>query len=213
MPEAGRNTLSKLPLNHIYIPAKTESASLMIIMHGLGDRMESFLDFAPYLGPQRHYLLLNAPDNYVVGFKWYDIEGRQEIGLKNSKALLEESLKLLEKDYGFANNRTVLSGFSQGSVVSLYTGLRTKLPLLGIAGLSGYLFGSTDELNSDKKTLPVFMTHGLYDELLPHETSYNHYQSLKESGFEVRWKDYNMGHSVSEEELNDVRNFLAEIEV
>lgn len=212
MPEAGRNTLGELPLNHIYIPSETDSENLMIIMHGLGDRMESFLDFAPFLGSNRNYLLLNAPDSYFVGFKWYDLEGQQSVGLQNSRSLLEKSLNYLHDKYGLKNEHTVLSGFSQGSVVSLYTGLRTDISLLGIVGLSGYLFGDVDELNKDKKSLPVFMTHGLYDEVLPCERSHAHYESLVSAGYNVRWKDYPMAHSVVEEELNDVRNFLLEIE-
>ena len=77
--------IAGLPLRNHFIPADRKDSALLIIMHGLGDRMESFFDFPSLLlGNRISYLFLNAPDAYVVGWKWYDLDGQQEIGLKKS---------------------------------------------------------------------------------------------------------------------------------
>ena len=132
--------IAGLPLRNHFIPADRKDSALLIIMHGLGDRMESFFDFPSLLlGSRLSYLFLNAPDSYVVGWKWYDLDGQQEIGLKKSRELLEETIHHLHRKEGIAPDQIVMSGFSQGAVVSLYTGIRRDIPLAGIGAHRGGL--------------------------------------------------------------------------
>ena len=59
-----------LPLRNLFFESAESSAPLLIVMHGPGDRMESFRDFPDLLpGDRIHTLLLNAPDPYAVGTK------------------------------------------------------------------------------------------------------------------------------------------------
>ena len=76
------------------IPAQErDSKRLMVVLHGLGDSMEGYrwlpdeLDF-----PWLNYLLVNAPDEYLPGYSWYDIEGDPGIGIKRSYQLLSQLL-------------------------------------------------------------------------------------------------------------------------
>lgn len=181
-------------------------------MHGLGDRMESFFDFPSLLlGNRISYLFLNAPDDYVVGWKWYDLEGKQETGLQKSRSLLDQTMEKIHQSLGIPASQIVLSGFSQGAVVSLYTGIRRNLPVAGIGALSGYLFGGLEEATEESKHSPIFMTHGLYDEVLPFEVSEKHGQQLSEAGYKLDWRDYPMGHQICQEEMQDFSQWLSVI--
>lgn len=203
--------LSGLPLAHRYIPADRKDSNLLIIMHGLGDRMESFFDFPRLLlGSKISYLFLNAPDAYVVGWKWYDLDGQQEAGLKKSRTLLDQTLDALVH-HGYSHEQIVLSGFSQGAVVSLYTGIRRKKPVAGIGALSGYLFGGLDDASNESRSTPIFMTHGLYDDVLPFDRSQMHSEDLSKAGYKLDFRDYPMGHEICQEEMQDFAQWLSAI--
>ncbi len=196
-----------LPLKNLYYPSKKKDSPLLIVMHGLGDQMESYQDFPEFLlKDEIHTILLNAPDPYFMGWKWYDIDGDQEIGLKKSRQLIEESIEVITTKISTRKNKIFLSGFSQGGVVSLYTGLRSKEPFAGLICLSGYLFGN--EFTSESKSTPIFMAHGIYDDLIPISLAKTHYQFLIENNYTVNWKEYPIPHSICAEEMNDLKEWL-----
>ncbi len=205
-----------LPLRNLFFASTQPDAPLLIVMHGLGDRMESFRDFPDLLfGDRIHTLLLNAPDPYVVGFSWYELDGRQGPGLRRSRQLLEEIADRLGSTEpgmpGVPKERIVLSGFSQGAVVSLYTALRAAKAFAGVGALSGYFYGSADEISDAGRKTPVFMAHGLFDPVLPCETSRGHATMLEEAGIPLTWREYSIDHSLCTEEMQDFRSFLATV--
>jgi len=209
--------IDQLPLRNIYLPAAPEHADApwLLILHGLGDRMESFVDFPEFLhGDRMHHLLLNAPDAYPedapFGWKWYDLDGRQESGIKKSAELLDECLQILERERGVPAERVVSSGFSQGAVVSLYFGLRYRCTLAGIGGLSGYFYGAPSEISVEGKRTPVFLAHGRHDPILPFERSAEDARQLLDAGVAVEWREYEMQHSVHPDELMDFKRWLKE---
>ena len=64
-----------LPLTHLWLPAKNPSKQLLVVLHGLGDSARGFLWLQDALGiDSLDYLLLNAPEPYFSGYRWYDIE-------------------------------------------------------------------------------------------------------------------------------------------
>jgi phospholipase/carboxylesterase len=202
-----------LPLRNLFFESADPGAPLLIVMHGLGDRMESFRDFPDLLlGSRMHTLLLNAPDPYAVGTKWYDIDGRQEPGLKKSRRILEEIAdRLSSHSDGLPHvpkNRIVLSGFSQGAVVSLYTALRAQREFAGVGALSGYFYGSTEEITEAGRRTPIFMAHGIFDPVLPFETSKKHALLIQNAGVSVSFHEYPIDHSICLEEMQDFRAFL-----
>ncbi len=204
------HVIPDLPLNHIYLPAERPEAPLLMILHGLGDRMESFLDFPELLwGAHMHHLILNAPEPYYDGGKWYDFDGLPRPGLENSRRLLGECLAILETRLQIPAARIVSSGFSQGAVVSLYFALRESIRIAGVGALSGYFFGEIEELDENARGLPVFMAHGRYDAILPFDRSLRHAGQLRAAGVDVDWREYPMEHSVCAEELQAFRAWLA----
>lgn len=201
-----------LPLRNLFYYSGTGTKAVLVIMHGLGDSLESYRDFPGLIGlEEMSYLLLNAPEPYYMGWKWYDLEGDQEKGLRASRELIESAISRLIREFSISKRQVILSGFSQGGVVSLYTGLRSTEPYGGIASLSGYLFGEEKDFSASSREVPVFMAHGEYDELIPYSWVSGQRAYLTQLGYNVSWHSYPITHTISMEEIQDFRNWLLKI--
>src|SRR5205814_9387174 len=86
---------------------------------------------------------------------------------------------------GLDEGDTALVGFSQGTMMALYVGLRRAKPLAGILGYSGRLIAPellADELRSRP---PVLLVHGTDDPLVPFESLALSTTALKAAGVPV----------------------------
>src|SRR5689334_17851717 len=112
-------------LHNELIPARDKnSRRLMIMLHGLGDSIEGYrwLPAAMDL-PWLNYLLVNAPDDYLDGYSWFDFGGDIAPGVQRSRKLLFELLDTTSAR-GFPIEQTTLGGFSQGCLMAIDVGLR-----------------------------------------------------------------------------------------
>jgi len=190
----------------------------VIWLHGLGADGHDFEPLVPMLGlPRRlavRFVFPHAPERPVtvnMGMRmraWFDIfelGGRSEdgAGIRASQALLE-GLIARERARGIAARRIVLAGFSQGGAIALQTGLRHPERLAGIMALSTWLpLAATLELerNAANADLPVFMAHGLHDEMIAIGRALASRDALEALGYAVEFHEYTMGHAVCPEEV------------
>jgi phospholipase/carboxylesterase len=201
----------------------------VLILHGLGADGRDFLPVAEQLdlssvGPVR-FIFPNAPVMPVTingGYQmpaWYDILGadltqrQDEAGLRHSQLAIDALIER-EKSRGIASHRIVLAGFSQGCAMTLMTGLRHHDRLAGLLCMSGYLplaDKTAAERSPANQDVPIFMAHGTRDPvvLLQRATaSREHLQSL---GYEVQWHEYAMEHSLCQEEIQDIEDWLRRV--
>ena len=90
---------------------------------------------------------------------------------------------------GIKPSRIVLGGFSQGGAMSVFSTITNKEKLGGVFGLSCYLLLSgriKDFIPEDfpNKKTPVFLAHGLDDEVVMYEYGDKSAKRLKELGME-----------------------------
>ena len=126
-------------LERITIEPKSSATSCVIWLHGLGDSGDGFAPIVPVLNlPKTHgirFIFPHAPEQPVTinqGYvmrSWYDIKSMDLHNRADMPGVLESESaihELIQKqiDSGIAANKIVLAGFSQGGVVSLFTGLR-----------------------------------------------------------------------------------------
>jgi phospholipase/carboxylesterase len=105
----------------------------------------------------------------------------------------------------------VLAGFSQGGAVALQTALRHPERLAGILALSTYLplpDTLADEAHAASRDVPVFMSHGIQDPVIPLSWAMRSRDHLVALGYAVEWREYPMPHSVCAEEIGDVGAWL-----
>jgi phospholipase/carboxylesterase len=201
----------------------------VIILHGLGASGDDFapvceqMDLRP-AGDVR-YVLPHAPTRPVTinnGFvmpAWYDILGlggparEDEAGLRTSQAIIE-SLITREVARGVPPSRIVLGGFSQGCAMALLTGLRHRDKLAGIVGLSGYLplaDKTAAERSAVNQDTPIFLAHGRFDPMIALPRAVASRDALIALGYDVRWHEYPMEHSVCLAEIEHLQRFLLQV--
>jgi phospholipase/carboxylesterase len=207
-------------MDAIEIETGPEPEAAVIWLHGLGADGHDFEPIVPELEvPQPvRFVFPHAPIRPVTinnGMRmraWYDIfqfgGGREDdAGIRASQKLVEELIRAQK----LAPERIVLAGFSQGGAIVLQAGLRYPGRLAGIMALSTYLPLSAalaSEASRENQGLPIFMAHGLYDDIIPLERAQRSREVLEKQGYKVEWHDYPMPHSVCAPEIAHISAFL-----
>lgn len=214
-------------LEFIQIETAPNPTASVIWMHGLGADGSDFVPIVRELDltgcPAIRFVFPHAPmmpvtmnGGYVMR-SWYDIllgddlvRREDEAGLRKSQAAIEQ-LIAQEKARGIASHRIILAGFSQGCAMTLQTGLRYPEKLAGMLCLSGYLPLSSSfasERSEANHDTPIFMAHGSGDQVIPINRAESSRDLLKSLGHPVEWHEYQMPHSVCEEEIADIGKWL-----
>jgi len=201
----------------------------VIWLHGLGANGYDFLPIVDELEPASlaptRFVFPHAAEQAVtlngghVMPSWYDIIGldaaaaEDEVGLRTSMQYLD-NLIAREIERGIAPQHIVLAGFSQGGNVALNCALRYPERLAGALILSSYL-GLRQQLsaqaNSANRSLPIFMAHGLQDDIVPLPFAQIARGTLDSLDYAIDWHSYPMAHSVCSEEINDIRRWLKDV--
>lgn len=212
----------------VEIETKPRPSHSVIWLHGLGADGHDFAPIIPELvardWPGLRFVFPHAPVRPVTinggaaMRAWYDIKG-MDIAQRQDESGVRESITQLaaliarEADRGVPAERVFLAGFSQGGAIVLAGGVRHPKRLAGIIALSTYLpiaettAAERSEANAD---IPVFMAHGTQDPVVqPRLGSYSR-DVLKGLGYTVEWHTYPMQHSVSAEEIADLRQWLGQ---
>jgi phospholipase/carboxylesterase len=197
------------------IPAQEAGAQkLMIVLHGLGDSMAGYTWVPQALHfPWLNYLLVNAPDEYYGGYSWYDYAGDAATGVRRSIGSLNQLLDA-QRQAGFPTEQTILSGFSQGCLMTLETGLRYPHRFAGLIGLSGYVLDPhalLRETSPVAKEQRLFVTHGRQDPLIPFAEVKKQMEQLRTSGLQLEWHEFDKPHTIIEQEIAVMRKFVAEV--
>jgi phospholipase/carboxylesterase len=196
--------MKHLELDNIFIPSKIPSKKLMIILHGRGDSSDGFTSLPEFFNmDDMNYILLDAPFEYFTGFSWYQLPPEQFSGIEYSSKLLTKVLDELFEDK-FDADKSFLFGFSQGSLLTFEFGARYHKVLAGYIAVSGYIYDEEKlliDMNQDVKNAKWLCTHGIYDDVLPFQTSKEQVEVLQDAGFDVEFKSYEKDHSIDRDEL------------
>ena len=207
----------------IEISVSADPTASVIWLHGLGADGNDFVPVVQLLNlPHVRFILPHALFKKVTannGYEmraWYDVFGftpgsrEDEAGIRQSQAYIE-SLINKEIARGIPSNRIVLAGFSQGGAVVLQTALRHKQALGGVMALSTYL-PLKASLEKEKSLLnehiPIFMAHGTADNVITFSTNHLSVEVLKAQHYSINFHEYPMAHTVSTQEIDDIRAFL-----
>jgi phospholipase/carboxylesterase len=196
-------------------------SGLVILLHGLGADGNDLIGLQQYWGrlvPEAEFVSPNAPfpcDMAPYGYQWFSVQDRTPsavlAGVRAAAPLLEAYIDEEMKKRGLDESRTVLVGFSQGTMMSLYVGLRRARPLAGILGYSGRLIGA-DLLPSELRSRPrVLLVHGTDDPLVPFESMAQAEAALQQAGVPVETLACpGVEHSIDPEGLQRGGRFLRE---
>lgn len=215
---------------------------LIITMHGLGDRGESYIDFAPVLSQFNYrFVFPTAPVALPGGgFQWFPFAPYNFFnGVTTARQHVTKLVNALSEHFQTPAERIVLSGFSQGAMMTLDAGLRYRgkdgKRLAGLVALSGmlvvespvmpnfmggdfssYYANARSDVNQILKEaatdqLPVLVIHGTHDPVVPISAERESVALLKKAGLPVEYVELNYGHEISMETLMLVQKFLTKV--
>jgi len=195
---------------------------LVILLHGLGADGNDLIGLAPYwapLLPTAEFLSPNAPfpcDMAPYGYQWFSAQDRSPAavlaGVRAAAPFLDAFIDDALAKRGFDDADLALVGFSQGTMMSLYVGLRRSKPVAGIVGFSGRLL-APELLGSELRSRPrTLLVHGTDDPLVPYESLAAAETALTGIGISVETLTCaGVGHSIDENGLRRGGSFLKDV--
>jgi phospholipase/carboxylesterase len=203
-----------------HLPANGgKAAKLVILLHGLGADGNDLIGLAPYWAPalpDAEFMSPNAPfpcDMAPYGYQWFSVQDRTPgnllAGVKASAPILDAFIDEALASRGLDETSAALVGFSQGTMMSLYVGLRRAKPFAGIVGFSGRLIGRELLKTEIRARPPVLLVHGTDDPVVPYDSLADAETALKENDVPVETLScVGMGHSIDQDGLTRAGRFL-----
>ncbi|MBN9540902.1 MAG: phospholipase [Alphaproteobacteria bacterium 65-37] len=195
---------------------------LVVLLHGYGADGNDLIGLAPLLGQLMPDVVFHAPnapqpcEGNPFGYQWFGISRLDPAialaGVQAAAPVLDAFLDETMAAHGLDEAKTVLVGFSQGTMMALHVGLRRKKQLAGIVGFSGMLAGAELLQSQLQNKPPVLLVHGDSDEMLPHGLTQRAAEALTAAGLEVGVHiAKGVGHSIDETGLQLAARFLLNV--
>lgn len=133
-------------------------------------------------------------------------------GLAGSRRALLGAVEAVGAGMGLPLGRIVLGGFSQGAMLATDVALRLEEPPAGLAVLSGNLIMKADwKARAERRQgLPVFQSHGEYDDILPFSRGQALRELLQAAGLPVQFVPFEGPHAIFPEVLDGLADFLVQ---
>jgi phospholipase/carboxylesterase len=187
-------------------PAADSAAGLLVLHHGRGTDERDLLPIGDVLDPRRR-LHVVAPRGPLQlpgspGYHWYRVPrvGHPDPHTFASayRALADFHDDLWQRT-GLAPERTVLGGFSMGTVMSYALGLGGDRPApTGILAFSGFIptvEGWAPSLE-DRTATKVFIAHGRADPVIDVTFAHRARDLLERSGLSIEYHETDVPHTI-----------------
>lgn len=196
------------------IPSHKERIPSIILIHGYGSHANDLFSFAPYL-PQDHTIIaIQAPLNIgPSSYAWYPLQ-MDSLGEVTSEPeaawgavqLIVETIHELVQIHKLDHKDVSLFGFSQGAILSWAIAYHHSDIVRRIVALSGMVHESVN--TSDAPNFIAYASHGINDQVIPIIKPRNTIAPLSQKHNEIIYHEYNDGHNVSQENFNQLINWL-----
>jgi len=192
--------------------AESDPLPLVFMLHGRGADANDLADLAPMMGGGYRFVFPNAAEpfeaapGFTFGYTWFDGWPAEPNSVKKSRNLLLQFIDEIIERYATPPGKVILSGFSQGALMSLDAGFRTKQKLAGIVVMSGAVY-EADPPNFSPK-IPVLIVHGSDDDVIPVLAARRARRILEDHGIEPEYQEFPMGHFVTPDSIAVVADFM-----
>jgi phospholipase/carboxylesterase len=200
-------------------PAAGDAAGLLVLHHGRGADEHDLLPLGDVLDPGRRLHVVTPRGPLTIpgwpGHHWYAVP---RVGYPDPATFASAYSKLaafhdeLWERTGLASERTVLGGFSMGSVMSYALGLGPDRPApAGILTFSGFVptvEGWQPDLQSRTGTR-VFIAHGRNDPVMDVSFARQARDLLQGAGLPVEYHESDAGHHIDPAHVRPAVEWLA----
>jgi len=193
---------------------------LVLLLHGLGADERDLFPLARGLDPR--FLVVSARAPYLAlptGFAWYAVDRTttpptiDPAEVEASREALEELLPELCAAYDADPARAFLFGFSQGAVLGYALALARPDLVRGLVAHSGRVLPQSLSRAAPAAALgrlEALVLHGARDDVIPVARGREAPTLLAPLlGSRIEYREYAMGHGISEESLADADRWLA----
>jgi len=191
----------------------------LILLHGYGGdgkdismlilNWRRFLPNTVFLCPDGHETCSINPS----GFQWFDLSKEDSIYILNQSIKAEKKItKFIEevkKNFNLDSSKICLSGFSQGSMLSINLGLTSDENYACVVGFSGKIINKENLLKRKKSNTKFLLIHGDVDEVVPPASLLEAKDFLIRNNIDVQTNMIKgSGHNISVEASSLALNFI-----
>lgn len=204
-----------------------EGPPTLVLLHGYGSSAARWKPFTQtiWLPHGGRFVFPEAPETTTPpagpadGRAWWDLDLASHIppggtlsdlsrtrppGIRSAAKLVHANLQTIP-DRGL-----VLGGFSQGAMVASEVAFMSAIRLNALVLLSGTTVDETTWTTHlpRRRGLPVFISHGRSDDVLPFEIADRFRAKLEAAGLVVTWFPFDGGHDIPAEVVHALNAFL-----
>jgi phospholipase/carboxylesterase len=169
--------------------------------------------------PDAEFLSPNAPfpcDMAPYGYQWFSSQDRSPEavlgGVRAAAPILDAFIDEALEERGLDSRELALVGFSQGTMMSLFVGLRRAAAIAGIVGFSGRLLAPELLASELRSRPPILLVHGTEDPLVPYSSLAAAESTLKAAGVPVETvTSVGIGHSIDDQGARRGGQFLKNV--
>jgi phospholipase/carboxylesterase len=207
-------------LDYVERPAAAAPTGLLVLHHGRGSDEQDLIGLADLLDPERRLRVVSprAPLRLPgsPGYHWYVVP---RVGYPDQETFraaygpLGSLHDQLWSESGIDPTKTVLGGFSMGTVMSYALGLGHDRPApAGILAFSGFVpvVGGWEPSLADRQGTRAFISHGRRDPVIEIGFARRARDLLTAGGLPVEYHEHELGHQIDSADLAAARDWLAQ---
>jgi phospholipase/carboxylesterase len=202
-------------------PAAERPTGLLVLHHGRGTSELDLFPLADVFDPDHrlHVVTPRAPLQLpgAPGYHWYTVARvgyPDPVTFGSSYAALAAFHDELWERTGITPERTVLGGFSMGTVMSYALGLGGDRPApAGILAFSGFVptvEGREPQL-ADRRATDVFIAHGRSDPVIEVGFAHRARALLEAGGLPVEYHESDVGHEIEPAGVRGALRWLSRV--
>jgi len=192
----------------------------VLALHGWGASGMDLLSIAPYLCSGR--FLVICPQGSIevplgpgaVGYGWFPLSLDAPPDVPAILAATDNVRLFLDgcaTRHPIDLRKLVVLGFSQGGVMAYGLAFAAPERYSAVAVLSSWLpqeFVNTSPNIANSQYPPMLIQHGLHDELIEVDRARQSIETLRSLRIPVTYREYEMGHEISQRSLADLSVWL-----
>lgn len=191
----------------------------IVMLHGVWSNEADLFSLASHFSDE--YMIFSLRGSFILGqwkYAWFPVDfstGRPLYNVEDVEKWYSEISSFLQnitQEYHLSSSQIFLLGFSQWAILSYYSLWKSPEQIGWIIWLSWRLLKEIDttNINTDLyKGKGVFIWHGLQDAVLSYDESKLTTGFIEKVGLIPTFKTYNIGHTISQEEIDDIRIWLS----
>ena len=206
-------------IHTVWEPAGEGPYPTIIAMHGWGANALDLIGLAPYVADGRFMIIapqgpLEVPIGPTRGYGWFPIR----MGSPPDRDAIEESVAAASRfvdaaieRYPVDRRKLVMLGFSQGGVMAYRLALANPARYAGLVALSTWFSPELRDAITDREAierLPTMVQHGRADDMIEIARARSSVEILRELHVPLVYREYDCGHEIAAEGLQDLSDFL-----